>query len=58
MENTLNGKELLPGQGSSLMLGPAVETDDHNWIVTAAANPKAANCPECGVPSTAATCGA
>jgi transposase len=51
VENTLHGKELLPGE-ASLALGH-VETGDHNWMVTAAANPKAANCPDCGVPSAA-----
>jgi transposase len=49
--NRLNGKELLPGQGS-LTLGH-LETGDYNWMFNAAANPKAANCPDCGVLSTA-----
>lgn len=51
MESVLNGRELLPNQNSLELCG--VGKDDHCWIVNAAANQKSANCPNCGVRSTA-----
>src|SRR5450631_4777880 len=52
MGNTLNGKELLPDQ-ASLTLCHVEKVDDHNWMINAAAGREAANCPACGVLSTA-----
>ena len=51
MGNPLNGKELLPDQ-SSLELSD-VEKGDQHWMVSATASSEAANCPACGVLSTA-----
>jgi hypothetical protein len=48
--NVLNDKELLPDQTSLALC--KVDKGDHNWMVGATAGP-AANCPECGVLSTA-----
>ena len=51
MESTLNGKELLPDQASLTLCH--VETGNPNWMINAAANREAANCPDCEVLSTA-----
>jgi transposase len=51
VENTLNGKELLPDQSS--LQSCRVDKDAHSWMVSAAASPAAATCPDCGVRSTA-----
>jgi transposase len=48
---TLNGKELLPDQGSLTLSD--VKTDNLNCIINAAARREAANCPDCGALSTA-----
>jgi transposase len=47
----LNAKELLPDQASLMLCH--VETGNPNWMINAAASREAANCPDCGVLSTA-----
>src|ERR1022692_2567780 len=51
MANTFNGKELLPDQASLTLCH--VKTGNPNWMINAAAGREAANCPACGVLSTA-----
>jgi transposase len=51
MENSLNGTDLLPDR-AALSLGN-VEKGNHRWTLSAVASPAAANCPSCGVRSTA-----
>ena len=51
MANTFNEKELLPDQASLTLCH--VKTGNPNWMINAAAGREAANCPACGVLSTA-----
>jgi hypothetical protein len=51
MANTFNEKELLPDQASLALCH--VKTGNPNWMINAAAGREAANCPACGVLSTA-----
>jgi transposase len=51
MGDRLDGKDLLP-DGASLALCN-VEKDDHGWVLNTSASPEGANCPGCGILSTA-----
>jgi hypothetical protein len=51
VENALNDKELLPDQ--SFLELRCVNKNDRSWMLSAAASPTEAACPDCGVRSSA-----
>jgi len=51
VQDALNGKDLLPDQGS--LKASSVNQHGRGWMVTAEASPTEATCPDCGVRSTA-----